>query len=81
MNSPPGESRPGRAALPEDLLLADGSHDLCIPQVRPATLHVWFDEAQRIAAEYRRSGSVRHLRAFVQQVIGVMQQIESVLPR
>ena len=51
------------------------------PQVGQETLRVWFGEAQRIASEYRRSHSVRDLRAFCRQIIGIMQEVERALPR
>jgi hypothetical protein len=44
-------------------------------------LRRWFDEAQRISLEYQRSQNTRHLRAFCGQIIGIMAEVERVLPR
>jgi hypothetical protein len=44
-------------------------------------LRGWYAEAQRIAREYHRSGRIRHLRAFLRHMIGVMQEVEKALPR
>jgi hypothetical protein len=50
------------------------------PQLCDQTLRRWFAEAQRIASEYHRTPSVRHLRAFCRMIAGIMREIERVLP-
>jgi len=48
------------------------------PQLQ--TLVRWYDEAQRLACEYHRTGASEHLRAFCRMIVGVMQEIEKAFP-
>jgi hypothetical protein len=44
-------------------------------------LATWFQEAQRIATEFQRTGDAKHLRAFCKQVGAMMAEIEKALPK
>jgi hypothetical protein len=65
------------APRPLNPQLAQDNSGIAITQV----WRRWYDEAERIARDYARTGNPKHLAAFCRHAIGILSEVERSLPR